>query len=257
MTSVLLFAVLIASTCFQATKNKAVIAETTSSSESSTNSLPAYAFNGAYVTYTLNDYIDRKITFTISDVNVTSQTFKVSWNFIGSWDFKSSSEVISFASISPFPGNSSKSPFSAVSFADLQTLNKGEIPGDMPSGVFVRSNQSTYALGGYYFNTDELQIPSDINGSNGVSVYVDAHSGLTVVEDLGENGAAWGIAYGQLSLVNTNVPMTVSVRASLSPSGSAFSMFPVQVAVAGVSAVVVVGVSLFVYFKKRKRQTKT
>jgi hypothetical protein len=257
MITVLLFAVLIASTFLQAAKNKTVMAETTSPSEASTNFIPAYAFNGAYVTYTLNDYIDRKITFTISDVNVASQKFKVSWSFIGSWNFKSSSEVISFASISPIPCNSSKSPFSAVSFSDLQMLNNGEIPLDMYSGVFVRSNQSTYALGGYHFNTDELQIPSDINGSNGGSVYVDAHSGLTVVEDFGENGATWGIAYGQLSLVSTNVPMTVSVRASLPPSGSAFSMFPVQLDVAGVSAVVVVGVGLFVYFKKHKRQAKT
>lgn len=254
----LLFAVLIAATFFQATKIKAVMADTTTSaSESSTNSIPAYAFNGAYVTYTLNDYIDRKVTFAISDVNVTSQIFKVSWSFIGSWDFKSSSEVISFASISPFPCNTSKSPFSAASFADLQMLNKGEIPADMPAGVVVKPNQFTYALGGYYFNTDALQIPSDANGANGFSVYVDMHSGLTVVEDFGENGAAWGIAYGQLSLISTNIPMTANVTSSSSPSPSpSVPESPNQVtvaAVAGISVAVVVGAGLLVYFKKRKR----
>ncbi len=112
-------------------------------------------------------------------------------------------------------------------------------------------------MGGYYFNTDELQISSDINSSMGSSVYVDVRSGLTVVEDFGVNGATWGIAYGQLSLVSTNIPMTVSVRASLPLSGSTFLIFPVQVVVAGVSAVVVVGLGLFVYFKKRKRQAIT
>ena len=75
----------------------------------------------------------------------------------------------------------SKSPFSAASLVDLQMLNKGEIPADTPIDVVVKSNQSTYALGGYYFNTDELQIPSVTNGTNGFSVFVDMHSGLTVV----------------------------------------------------------------------------
>ena len=195
------FAVLTVSVFFQAPQIKVVVADTSPSlSEVSANSIPAYAFNGAYVTYTLNDYIDRKVTFAISEVNMTSQTFKVSWSFIGSWNFKTSgsSEIICFANISPLPSNTSKSPFSAASFLDLPTLNKGEIPSDMPAGVVVKSNQSTYALGGYYFNTDQLQIPSDANGSGGFSVYVDTHSGLAVVEDFGENGASWGIAYGQL-----------------------------------------------------------
>ncbi len=252
----LLFAVLIAAVSFQAAEIKAVIADTTSGS--STNSIPAYAFNGAYVTYTLNDYIDRKVTFTISDVNVASQTFKVSWSFIGSWDFKASSKVISYASISPIPSNMSNSPFSAASFADLQMLNRGEIPADMPGGVVVKSNQTVYALGGYYFNTDELQIPSDSNVTDSFSFFVDMHSGLTVVADFGENGAAWGIAYGQLSLVNTNIPMTVNVRASPSPSPSVPESFNQMIvaAVAGASAAVVVGAGLLVHFKKRNRQAK-
>jgi hypothetical protein len=250
----LLFAILVAAISFQAPEIKTVTADTTTStSESSSNSIPAYAFDGAYVTYTLNDYIDRKVTFTISDVNVASQTFKVSWSFIGSWDFKASSEVISFASISPFPSNMSKSPFSAASFDDLQMLNKDEIPADMPAGVVVKSNQSTYALGGYYFDTDELHIPSEVNGSNGVSVYVDMHSGLMVVEDFGENGAEWGIAYGQLSLVSTNIPMTANVRPSASPVPSG-PEFPNQVTVAAIfgAGAVLVAAGLLIYFKKRK-----
>ena len=251
----LLFFVLVASTFFQPAEIKDAVAD--SASESSTNSVPAYAFNGAYVTYTLNDYIDRKVTFAISEVNASSQTFKVSWSFIGSWDFKGpgSSEVISFANISPFPNNTSKSPFSAASLVDLQMLNKGEIPADMPIDVVVKSNQSTYALGGYYFNTNELQIPSVTNGTDGFSVFVDMHSGLMVVEDLGENGAAWGIAYGQLSLVNTNIPMTTNVR----PSASSSPSFPESLnqvniaAIAGISLVVMVAAGLLVHFKKRKR----
>ena len=213
----MLFAFLIASAFFQSAKIKATIADpTTSASEYSTNSIPAYAFNGAYVTYTLNDYIDRKVSLVISEVNLTSQIFKVSCNYIGSWGskFKDSSEVISFANISPFPTNTSNIPFSAASFVDLQMLNKGEIPEDMPADVVVKTNQSVYALGGYNFNTDWLRIPSDINSSNGFSVYIDMHSGLTTVEDFEENGAALGIAYGQLSLINTNIPMTATVRAS-------------------------------------------
>jgi hypothetical protein len=250
----LLFAILVAATPIQATQIKTVIADTTTStSESSSNSIPVYAFDGAYVTYTLNDYIDRKVTFTISDVNVASQTFKVSWSFIGSWDFKGpgSSEVISFANISPFPNNMSKSPFSATNFGDLQMLNKDEIPADMPAGVVVKSNQSTYALGGYYFNTDMLQMPTD---ANGFSVFVDSRSGLTVVADFGANGAEWGIAYSQLSLVSTNVPMTVDVRPSSSSSlSSPESLNQVTAAtVAGTIAAVVVGIGLLVYFKKRK-----
>ena len=255
-TTGLLFAVLVAAVSFQAAEIEVVLADTTSGS--STNAVPTYAFNGAYVTYTLNDYFDRKVTFTISDVNVTSQTFKVSWSFIGPWDLKASSEVVSYASISPIPSNMSKSPFSAASFADLQTLNKGEMPADMLAGVVVKSNQSVYALGGYYFNTDELQMPSDSNGTDSFSFFVDMHSGLTVVADFGANGAAWGIAYGQLSLVNTNIPMTVNVRATPSPSPSvpeSFNLVTVA-AVAGASAVVVVGTGLLVYFKKRKRQAK-
>ncbi len=254
-----LFAILIAATFFQTTQIKTVIADTTTSiPEYSANSIPAYAFNGAYVTYTLNDYIDRKVTFTISEVNTTSQTFKVSWSFIGSWDFKGSgsSEVISFANISPFPNNTSKSPFSAASFVDLQMLNKGEIPADMPVNVAVKSNQSTYALGGYYFNTDELQIPSDAtNGTDGFSVFIDMHSGLTVVDDFGDNGAAWGIAYGQLSLVNTNIPMTTTVRPSASSSPSfTESLNQVNIAtIAGISVAVMVAAGLMIHFKKQKR----
>jgi hypothetical protein len=256
----LLFAILITATSFQAAETKAVIAETTTSaSESSANSIPAYAFNGAYATYALNDYYNRKASFAISEVNVTSQTFKVSWSYIGPWGSKDkdSSEIISFASISPFPSNKSNIPFSAVSFNDLQMLNKGEIPADMPAGVVVKPNQYVYALAGYYFNTDELQIPSDTNGTNGFSVFVDMHSGLTVVEDFGENGAAWGIAYGQLSLISTNIPMTANVTSSSSPSPSpSVPESPNQVtvaAVAGISVAVVVGAGLLVYFKKRKR----
>ena len=257
----LLFAILITATSFQAAETKAVIADTTTSaSESSTNSIPAYAFNGAYATYALNDYYNRKASFAISEVNVTSQTFKVSWSYIGPWGSKDkdSSEIISFASISPFPSNTSNIPFSAASFVDLQILNKGEVPADMPAGVVVKPNQYVYALAGYYFNTDELQIPSDTNGTNGFSVFVDMHSGLTVVEDFGENGAAWGIAYGQLSLTSpiTNIPMTANVTTSSSPSPSpSVPESPNQVtvaAVAGISVAVVVGAGLLVYFKKRK-----
>jgi hypothetical protein len=258
----LFFSILFAAAFFQAAAQiKAVMADTTTSlSASLTNSVPAYAFNGAYVTYTLNDYIGRKVTFTITEVNLTSQTFKVSWSFIGSWNFKrpGSSEVISFASISPFPSNMSNSPFSAASSADLQMLNKGEIPADLPAKVAVKSNQSVYALGGYDFNVDELQIPSDTNGSDGFSVFVDMRSGLTAVEDFGETGSAWGIAYGQLSLVNTNIPMTVNVRPSPSPSPS-FPESPNQVTVAviaGISVAVVVAVGLLVRFRKRKSQFK-
>ena len=252
----MLFAILIAAAFFQAVEIKAVKADTAPASKPSANSIPAYAFNGDYVTYTLNDYIDRKVTFTISDVNVASQTFKVSWSFIGSWDFKASSELVSYATISPIPSNTSNSPFAAASFADLQILNKGEIPADMPAGVVVKSNQSTYALGGYYFNTDLLQMPSDVNGSNGFSVFVDAHSGLVVVEDLGESGAAWGIAYGQLSLVNTNIPMTANVRPSPSPlAPESFDQVTVA-AVVGASVAIVVGAGLLVYYKKLKRNAK-
>ena len=252
--------VLIASTLIIAAETKPVKADTASPSESSTNSIPAYAFNGAYVTYTLNDYIDRKVTFTISDVNLASQTFKVSWSFIGSWDFKSSgsSEVISYANISPLPSNTSKSPFSAASFADLQTLNKGETPENLPVGVVVKTNVSIFAFGGYYFNTDELNMAGDSNGSNGFSVFVDMRSGLTVAEDFGEDGIAWGIAYGQLSLINTNIPMTANVSPSSSPAPSGPDSFNLvtTVAVAGVLSAVVVGAGFLVYFKKRNRQAK-
>lgn len=80
---------------------------------------------------------------------------------------------------------------------------------------------------------------------------------MTVVEDFGENGAAWGIAYGQLSLISTNIPMTANVTSSSSPSPSpSVPESPNQVtvaAVAGISVAVVVGAGLLVYFKKRKR----
>ena len=118
--------------------------------------------------------------------------------------------------------------------------------------LLLNLTSTVYALGGYYFNTDELQIPSDSNGTDGFSVFVDMHSGLTVVEDFGENGAAWGIAYGQLSLVNTNIPMTVNVRASPSPSPSvpeSFNQVTVA-AVAGASAAVVVGAGLLVLLQE-------
>jgi hypothetical protein len=259
ITTSLLFAILITVTFIQATEIKTVTANTTASeSESSTNSIPAYAFNGAYVTYTLNDYLDRKVTFTISEVDVASQTFKVSWTFIGSWNFPASNEIVSFASISPIPNNTSKSPFSAASFADIQILNKGEIPADMPAGVVVNSNLSVYVLGGYHFNADEVQMPSNSNSTDNSSFFVDMHSGLTVVADFDENGAAWGIAYGQLSLINTNVPMTVNVRASPSPSPSVpvFSNQTNTAAAVGVAVAVVVCAGLLVYFKKRKPKVK-
>ena len=99
-----------------------------------------------------------------------------------------------------------------------------------------------------------LQMPTDANGSNGFSVFVDSRSGLTVVADFGANGAEWGIAYSQLSLVSTNVPMTVDVRPSSSSSlSSPESLNQVTAAtVAGTIAAVVVGIGLLVYFKKRK-----
>ena len=160
------------------------------------------------------------MTFAISDVNVTAQTFKVTWSYTGTWNFTAtdSSEIISFATISPLPSNTTNIPFSAASVSDLQMLNKGEIPQNMPAGAAVKPNQSIYALGGYYFNTDEIVLPSDTNGTNDFSVFVDMRSGLMVGEDFGENGAAWGIAYGQLSLITTNIPMTASITASPSPA---------------------------------------
>ncbi len=223
----------------------------TVTAESSTNSTPAYAFNGAYVTYTLNDYLDRKVTFTISEVDTTAQTFKVSWIFSGSWDFKNkySSEVFSFSSISPIPNGTANSPFSAASFGDLQMLNSGEVPADMPKGVTVKTNQSIYALGGYYFNTDQVQVPSKTNVTNGFSAFIDMHSGLAAVEDFGGNGAIWGIAYGQLSLVSTNIPMTANVRTT-SPSVPESNEVTI-VFIAGVSALIIAAGTM-VYFKKHK-----
>ncbi len=246
----LLFAILIAAAYFQAAKIKTVDAA------SSSDSIPAYAFNGAYVTYTLNDYYNRRITFAISEVNVTSQTFKVSWSYIGSWDFKlkDSSEVISYADISPFPNNESNIPFSAASFDDLQILNRGEVPVDMPAGCVVTPSLYVYALGGYYFNTDWLQMPSGINGTGGASVYLDMHSGLTVNEEFDETGALWDIAYGQLSLITTNIPMTTNVRASPSPSGPMFLNQSTVAAISGAAVIVVVVAGLLVYHKKRKRK---
>ncbi len=250
----LLFAILITVSFCQAAKNKTVIADTTASAVSSSDSVPLYAFNGAFVTYALNDYHDRTVTFTISEVNATAQTFKVSATYTGSWNVtnKGSSETISYATISPIPNEESTLPFSAANYADLQLLNRGEIPPDMPAGVVVTANLSIFALGGYYFNTDWVQLPSDINGTNDFSAYVDTQSGLATVEDFGANGAAWGIAYGQLSLITTNIPMTANITTSPSPPPSEF---PDQVIVAAVLGAVTVAVvaGLVIYFKKRKR----
>jgi hypothetical protein len=251
----LLFAILITASFCQAAKSKVVIADTTASAVSSSDSVPLYAFNGAFVTYALNDYHDRRVTFTISEVNATAQTFKVSATYTGSWNVtnKGSSETISYATISPIPNEESNLPFSAASYADLQLLNRGEIPPDMPAGVVVTSNVSIFALGGYYFNTDWVQLPSDINGTNDFSAYVDMRSGLAVAEDFGANGAAWGIAYGQLSLITTNIPMTAEVKTT-SPTPPS-PLVTDAVVLGAVAAAVVVAAVLLVYFKKRKPQT--
>jgi hypothetical protein len=249
----LLFAILITASFCQAAKNQTVLADTTTSTTSS-DSVPLYAFNGAFVTYALNDYHDRRVTFTISEVNAIAQTFKVSATYTGSWNVtnKGSSETISYVTISPIPNEESPLPFSAASYADLQLLNKGEFPPDMPAGVVVTSNVSIFALGGYYFNTDWVQLPSAINGTNDFSAYVDTRSGLAVAEDFGANGAAWGIAYGQLSLITTNIPMTAEVRIT-SPSPPPTSPLVTDAVVLGaVAAAVVVAAVLLVYFKKRK-----
>ena len=250
----LLFAILITAGYQQTQENKAVSADTTASA----NSVPLYAFEGAYVTYAQNNYGDRRVTFTISDVNVTAQTFKVTWSYTGTWNFTAatSSETISYATLSPFAGNSSNIPFSAANSADLQTLNRGETPADMPADAVVTANVSIFALGGYYFNTDEITLPSETNSTYGYSVFVDMRSGLMAAEDFAKNGAAWGIAWGELSLITTNIPMTANVRPSSPPSPSPppSSIVPVVAISATLAAVVVVAV-LLVYLRKRKRQS--
>ncbi len=215
--------------------------------------IPPYAFDGAYATYTLNDYYNRQVTYTISDVNITAQTFKVSWSYTGTWNStgSASTQSISYATLTPLPVESANIPFSAANTADLQTLSRGKTPTDMPQDTVVTANVSIFARGGAYFNTDEVALPS------GYTVWVDTRSGLMVAEDFDANGAAWGVAYGQLSLISTNVPMTANVTSSASPTPPppAFSIsITVAAGVGLVAVVVVVGVLVYLRTHKRKAQ---
>ncbi len=222
----------------------------TVSAEQNANRVPVYVFEGAYATYTLNDYYTRKASFAISEVDQTAQTFKVTWTYIGDWgaNVKGTSHVFSYAKISPFLTSESPFPFSAVTVNDLEILNRGEVPTDFPAGTIVAANISVFVRGGAYFDIDELR------DTNGNVLCIDRRSGLAVIEDLAAVGDNWGMKNGELNLIYTNIPMTPIGDTFNSPTPSPSPLateVPAFVAVAAI-AVAAVAAGLWLRFKRHK-----
>ncbi len=186
---------------------------------------PRYAFNGASATYQIaygyaGYTTNVGVSYTISNVDSAAQTFNVATTYSGylsglnQW---APSVSASFTNPSPFP---------AESESDLQMLNQGQVPPDMAGGTVTTGVSVSVPAG--RFNTDEITIPN-VN-----TIWVETTSGLIVKE----SGSFLSLASATMELQSTNIATAKS---------SPFIKIVIAVAV-----VLVLGVVIFLIFRRRK-----
>jgi hypothetical protein len=206
---------------------------------------PPFAFNGAYVGYSLqvggygNQSFGLGYQYFIENVNPQAQTFSVTFGFtlsgLNGSTFPSFNQTSSatFANPSPFP---------AVSTADLALLNQGRIPPDMPAQTVLPSQ--TIAVPAGTFLADEVRLQSSsysyggITESSNSTVWYDMSSGVLV-----EASNVIATQYSQTPenevLQSTNIPMSSTSSVStttISTTSSSTTCPPYSAPVSGQTA---------------------
>jgi cytochrome c-type biogenesis protein CcmE len=165
------------------------------------------------------------VNYTLFDFNAQNQNFDVSTQYSGYLTPLSTNNIQ--ASLS------GPSPFPVVTTSDLNTLNNGKIPSDLPA-TSVSDNVMVKVPAGT-FNTDQVTF------DNGAMLWFDAKSGLLVQASgtfLGYPGYGNGISE---ELVKTNIPT----------SGSTSSLW-IYIASAAAIVVIILIASIFAIRRRSK-----
>jgi hypothetical protein len=203
-------------------------------------SKPAFAFNGAYVTYKVT-YVDRgttttgTATSTISNLDTNRQEFAVSTTYSAS-----------FLALPGFQNEQSTGTYSTTSFPALSTsqlqwlknARDGDIMNDF--GGNVKTKQSVSVQAGT-FNTNEIVI------SSSSSLYFELNSGIIVKAITDNFGDQPGTA--TLELQSTNI-------STGSSNGTSYLLMIIIVVIV-VIVVVVVVLSLLLLRRKRSHKKVT
>jgi hypothetical protein len=160
------------------------------------SAVPPYAFNGAYTTYQATVYVSGSpspaqgnITYTVSDVNDTTQSFYV--NVTSSGDIPSDCGQVGTGASATF---ADPSPLFALNMTYTDMLNQGILPPGTNQAILTPNVELSVPAG--TFVTDEVT-------ANGTSVWIGANSGIVVKDSSSSVGE--GSCYGTLVLSSTNI----------------------------------------------------
>lgn len=120
---------------------------------------PPYMFDGAYANYQIvytaaGNSASIPLSYTISNVDNSSQTFTFATNYGGAFS------VLSMTGLTGTFGNPSSFP--AVNAEDLSVLNQGNVPSDMQGATVTKDVSISVPAG--TFNTDEITSKGHPNG---------------------------------------------------------------------------------------------
>jgi len=205
----------------------------------SQNSLPKWIFNNAFAIYeTTVNYsgitTPVRIKFTITNVDLASQTFALSTSYNGSIaNFSSANIQVSLQHPTGLP---------AMTASDLSLLNNGNAPGSnlnakVTTGVLVD-------VPGGVFTTDQMTI----NGTK--SIWIDNYSGIMVKASEGLSMGVMGTTDSVMQLIQTNIGSETLTNSTETQS------FPYYYLAGVAAAIVVVVVALAYFLKKRNRRTQ-
>ncbi len=187
-------------------------------------STPDYAFNGANLTYQISgtyvfSYIGN-VSYVVSNVNSTAQTFLVTVNYGGNLSevYSSGSSVVTFQDPSPLP---------AVPPSVLQELLTGQ--GSGPYAYYTITTGVIVSVPAGTFTAVELQYGD-------TSMWVDQNTGII----LKYTGSSSSLSSVDEELQSTNI--------------AGASAFPTVLVAVIIAVVVVACVIIFLLFRRRSRQ---